>query len=322
MANPNNQEYESLTQGAGIAPLGPRTIIILRGNDRATFLHNLCTNDVRALSPGQGCEAFFTDVKGRVLAHATLFVAEHEIYLDTVPGQAEKISAHLDRYLIREDVQIEDGSGDFSAWIVAGARVPETLGEFSEGTLPKGLGEHHEMLFSGTHLRVCQVDWAGPPSYLLWARQSESAWISTLEARGITRCSEETWETRRVECGWPCYGQDIDERALPQEIGRDARAISFTKGCYLGQETVARLDALGHVNRILRGVKFTNFNEAPPAGTKFVVSGKEVGQATSVVYSPKLNAYLALSFVRSGADTPGIVLESEHGSAEVVSFPG
>jgi folate-binding protein YgfZ len=123
-----------------------------------------------------------------------------------------------------------------------------------------------------------------------------------------------------VEAGFPLFGHDIGEDNLPQEVGRDAQAISFKKGCYLGQETVARIDALGHVNRLLCGVKFTA-DTVPAGGTTLVAAGKEVGHVTSAVWSPRLKSALALAFVRRLHATAGTRLESEAGAAEVVTLP-
>ncbi len=125
----------------------------------------------------------------------------------------------------------------------------------------------------------------------------------------------------RIEAGTPYYGRDLSDANLPQELAHDARAISFTKGCYIGQETVARLDALGHVNRTLCGVRLAG-SEIPPVGTEFTGgAGKSVGQVTSAAFSPRLDAPLALAYVRRGENMPGSRLESSLGSAEVVALP-
>jgi hypothetical protein len=124
----------------------------------------------------------------------------------------------------------------------------------------------------------------------------------------------------RIEAGLPLFGVDFNADNLPQEVGRDAVAISFTKGCYLGQETVARIDALGHVNRQLAGVRFSG-EAAPAAETKLTHAGAEVGQVTSASYSPQLKAPLALAMLRRGHNSPGAQLDSPAGAAEVVALP-
>jgi folate-binding protein YgfZ len=124
----------------------------------------------------------------------------------------------------------------------------------------------------------------------------------------------------RIEAGFPLFGVDFGEENFPQEVGRDPVAISFTKGCYLGQETVARIDALGHVNQRIAGVRFFG-SDVPMNGTKLTLQGKEVGVVTSAAFSPKLGAPLALSMVRREANSPGTRLGSAIGECEVVALP-
>jgi hypothetical protein len=136
----------------------------------------------------------------------------------------------------------------------------------------------------------------------------------------VSECGWNALETLRIESGTPLLGVDFDERNLPQEVGRDAQAISFTKGCYLGQETVARIDALGHVNQRIAGVRFGG--DAPPfAGTELTRGGAAVGRVTSAAWSPRLAAPLALAMVRREHGAPGTALESALGPCEVVALP-
>jgi len=124
----------------------------------------------------------------------------------------------------------------------------------------------------------------------------------------------------RLEAGFPFFDRDITAENLPQEVGRDAQAISFQKGCYLGQETVARIDALGHVNRVLRGVKFDG-PAVPPPATVLLAGGKEVGRVTSAAWSPRRRAPLAFAYLRQSAAKAGTRLESSTGPSEVVALP-
>jgi folate-binding protein YgfZ len=133
-------------------------------------------------------------------------------------------------------------------------------------------------------------------------------------------CDADAVEAARIEAGAPLFGRDITLENLPQEVGRDAQAISFTKGCYLGQETVARIDALGHVNKLLVGVKFAG-DQLPAARTPLRAGGKSAGEVTSAAWSPRLGAVLALAYVKRLLAKPGTRLESDAGSAEVVALP-
>ena len=141
-----------------------------------------------------------------------------------------------------------------------------------------------------------------------------------LAATGATACSAEAFEIVRIEAGYPLYGRDIGDKNLPQEVNRNRLAISFTKGCYLGQETVARIDALGHVNRTLQSVRFSGA-AVPADGTELRVGSAVAGEVTSAVFSPRLDAPLALAYLRRGFEAIGTQLESDLGAAEVIATP-
>ncbi len=315
-----DSEYAALTEGMGLVDLSGRTQIELTGDDRATFLHNFTTNDIRGLRPGQGCEAFVLDVRGHVLGHLLVFCTPHSLVLDTVPGQSEKLVAHFNRYIIRERVEVSDRSDDWGELLLAGAEIESLLSELFE-TVPGGRGEHCEVRLGGHPLWLRRVDLAGPRSFLLagYCEAIDAASIA-LSAEGITPCNEEAFDVVRIEAGDPWYGQDITDKNLPQEVGRDQLAINLSKGCYLGQETVARIDALGHVNRFLVSVRFDG-DVVPPVGAALRAGEMQIGELTSAAMSPRLKAPLAMAYVRRGSESVGAKLTSDYGSAEIVKPP-
>ena len=136
----------------------------------------------------------------------------------------------------------------------------------------------------------------------------------------VAECSGDAWNAIRVESAWPLWGVDFDDSNLPQEVGRDASAINFRKGCYLGQETVARIDALGHVNKKLVQVRFTG-DAVPEPGANLVQGERTVGQVTSASWSPRFNAPIALAMVRRGANESGTMLQWNGAPAEVIEPP-
>jgi tRNA-modifying protein YgfZ len=146
---------------------------------------------------------------------------------------------------------------------------------------------------------------------------AERAALESLLAPHLTEATAEVAEIARIEQGLPAYGVDITSENLPQEVGRDAQAISFTKGCYLGQETVARIDALGHVNRHLSRIAIDS-ESPPPRGAEFLSAGKTVGNVTSSCFSPRLGKSLALGYLRRGSHGPGTKMEIGGHAAEVV----
>ena len=314
-------QHRALTTSAGLAELGARTQLELSGADRAIFLHNFCTSDIRKLKVGDGCETFITDAKGGVLGFVLVFCTPETLVLETAPGQAAKLSAHLDRYIIREKVEIHDRSQQWAELLVAGPEAAELFARAGASGIAGALYGHNQVRLVGSTVWLRRVDMAGPESFLLsFPRENLSTVKNELLSLGGTLCDPAAIEAARIESGFPLYGQDIHDRTLPQEVDRDRRAISFTKGCYLGQETVARIDALGHVNKTLAGVKFSG-SELPAAGTELRAGEAAVGQVTSAAYSPRLNAPLALAYIRRGHNSPGTKLSWSSGEGEVVRLP-
>jgi len=166
-----------------------------------------------------------------------------------------------------------------------------------------------------------RVEYAGPSSYFVQiAGPDANAVVEALLAAGAVRCESSAVESARLEAGVPLFGLDITSENLPQEVARDKQAVSFTKGCYLGQETVARIDAIGHVNRLLVGLKFDR-PQVPASGTAILVGDQTVGHVTSAAWSPRLSAPLALAYIRRNHAKPGSLLSSAAGPASVVPLP-
>lgn len=315
------QQYRALNDEVGFVLLGRRTQIVLTGSDREKFLNNFCTNDITALSPGDGCEAFITNVQGKILAFVHVACNQDSIRLETVPGQAEKIIAHLDRYLIMEDVEISDATEGQSLVAISGSKSAETLNNLFGCSVPGKPNGHINVSFQSSELHLQTVRATCEDCFFVSVDENAAdPIVSELEAAGAARCSLEAWETCRVEAGFPEYGRDITDKNLPQEVGRNESAISFTKGCYLGQETVARIDALGHVNWHLVGIRCDG-PEVPEAGTEFKAGDSAAGSVNSACFSPKLSSPLAMGYIRRQHAEAGTKLSYEGGAAEVVALP-
>jgi tRNA-modifying protein YgfZ len=314
-------EYDALTHRAGLVDLGHRTQIEISGGDRAAFLHNLCTNEVRKLVPGAGREAFLTNVQGKTLAHVFYFVAPDSIVLSTVPGQAELLLAHLDRYLVCEQVTLADRSAEWRELFLSGPESARLLSSLGVEEIPQERLAHAPISLAGRHAWLRRVDIAGPDGLVISAPDADAAAIRhVLVDAGAIICPVDALEAARIERGFPWFGSDISDKNLPQEVGRDALAISFNKGCYLGQETVARIDALGHVNKMLVGVAFDAGQDIQP-GLEVLADGQPVGSISSAAYSPRLHSQLALGYVRRGHTERGTQLDSAAGKARVVALP-
>jgi tRNA-modifying protein YgfZ len=315
-------QYEALTQGAGAVTVSDRTQVELTGADRASFLHGFCTNDIKGLTPGRGCEAFLTNVKGRAIGYVLVFCGPDSLVLETAPGQAAPIINHLDRYVIREDVQLHDRTADWGELWLSGARAEAVLRASADGVLPAGHLAHARLTLANVAVSVRRLQLPAVPAFLIqFPAPATDEIAAKLTAAGASPCDRQAWEIVRVENVWPEFGRDITDDNLPQEVGRDAAAISFTKGCYLGQETVARIDALGHVNQTLVAVKFTG-EVVPAPCLELTAAGPPVGRVTSAVWSPRFAAPLALAYVRRGHNAVGTALASPLGTAEVVQLCG
>ena len=301
MSESTKNDYEALTTGCGFVELKNWSTVTLTGEDRHAFLHNMCTNDIRRLTPGEGCEAFCTDVKGKIVAHLFLFAHEDRLEILTVPEQAGPLIKHLDRYIIREDVQLHDHSGEVCWTLISGTEADALLNQVAE---------------AACQVARCDLFW--PPGCLLRSTRTEQSAIEqSLREAGAKPCSASALTTLRIESGLPLFHEDFSEANLPQEVDRNSQAISFNKGCYLGQETIARIDALGHVNQKVVVVKLSG-STVPEGGLELSLAEKPVGQVTSSCWSPRWNAPLALATVRRGANGVGTQLASELGLATVV----
>lgn len=302
------QQYAALHDGCGVVKLTDSSSITLTGNDRQKFLHNFCTNDIKRLQPGESCETFFLNVKGKVLGHGVVSCRKNELVVLGEPGQAETLTTHLDRYLIREDVQLRDTTVERSYILVAGDIGAKAILEQVSDAV-------------GRILAAFQAEWLGSEVECVLETATsdrEEVVVKLMELGGVA--ASEAFEAVRIEAGLPLFGIDFGAENLPQEVGRDRQAISFTKGCYLGQETVARIDALGHVNQRIVGVRFWG-TAVPIVGAELAQNSGLAGRVTSAVFSPKLNAPLALAMVRNERSSAGTRLDSSVGECEVVALP-
>ena len=319
-ARPLVEDYRAFQSGFGYYVASPRTWIEITGSDCAQVVHNLCTNDILRLEPGQGCEAFVTNLQGKTIGHVFVFRHHQRIDLLTVPGQADQLVQHFDRYIIREDAHLRDQSAGVSSILMGGVDAERWLATITDSPPHATLG-HSETHVDGVAVQAIRFAGGGPNGYLLKIDSGQrGGMIERLNRSGARSCDAECVETLRLEGGIPEFGKEITEQNLPQEINRDAQCISFTKGCYLGQETVARIDALGHVNRLLVGLHCQT-DDIPTVGSSVRDSGQEVGKITSSCYSMILQAPLAFATVRRGHHETGSELATDEGPACVTMLP-
>ena len=312
------EDYERIRDDCSSVELPTWSRIELNGTDRARLLNSLGTNRLDDLTVGEGRETFLTDAKGRVVAHGLVFAEEETTSFVTAASRTETIVHHLQRYVIREDVQVSDRSAQTAIWYLGGRRCEEVLQDLGL-PVPREQGEHVTATAANSPVKVCRVAMAGPVGFLLiTSREHARAVAAAFQQAGIRTSVRQAFEAARIQWGWPLDRVDISSENFPQEVGRDEQAISFTKGCYLGQETVARIDSLGHVNKRLSLVRFPSGKLA--ASASLSVEGKPVGATTSMGYSPEFSCPVALAYIRHECCVPGTQLESSIGKAGIVPF--
>ncbi len=267
--------YQALRHGAAWLDLSARGRIAARGRDRARFLHNLTTNEVKKMAPGDSCYAFVLTPQGRIVGDVNLLCRADDFLLDTEPELRDKVRLHILKYKVADQVELEDVTEATEAIGVEGPSAPPP---------PEG--------FTTAPFTV-----TGQAGYRIYCSPEEKAGvIRQLEAAGVKAATGDDARIVRIENGKPRYGEDILETSLPQETGQ-MHAVSFNKGCYLGQEIVERIRARGHVNKHLRRVELPG-SDAVAAGTKVTVDGKEA-EITSSVYSEAEGKVIALGYARS-----------------------
>ncbi|HEV3164434.1 MAG TPA: glycine cleavage T C-terminal barrel domain-containing protein [Isosphaeraceae bacterium] len=313
------QTYRAVKAGVGTIDRSDRVRLEVTGPDRAKFLHNLTTNEVKRLGPGQGCEAFVTSLQGKTLGFVTLLVLEECVLVRADPASLDGLLAHFRKYGALDDVAWTDVSEQTFELHFTGPRLPELTSAMGIATPGEADLCHGVFDLSGQQVRAVREGPAGLPGLTLIGRVAALGAVQeAIRAAGpigLTTIDSATFEALRIEAGTPVFGRDITPENLPQEVGRDARAINFVKGCYLGQETVARIDALGHVNKILKGGQVEEENVPPPQpGTALEMSGKPAGTITSSALSPGRGRPVVLAMVRLAHAQSGTTLEFENTS--------
>jgi glycine cleavage system T protein len=319
-------EHCAVRRSMGLFDLSFRARFAAAGADHVTFLHNMLSNDVKGLAPGQGTYATLLDVKGHILADLRVYRDPDGIVLETDADLLAKALQTLERYIIMDDVVLRPL--DVFSIALQGPRSPAMLEKIIEARLPKLEREYDHAearLVDGTGVRVVKASSTGEEGYEVWTdaamlpRLWEAACLASSEFEALP-CGTEALETLRIEAGVPRYGTELNEDTLPLEAGL-LNALSFTKGCYIGQEVVERTRSRGHVNWILSGL-FIQTDMAPPAGEKLYLEGKEVGEITSSCISPTLGKTIALGYVRREASDPGKQLALGSGArVEVTGLP-
>lgn len=327
-------EWRAVVESVGVADLSSRGRLCVVGADRHRFLHGQVTNEVAKLRPGEGCFAGLVSAKGRLEMDLHISCLEEEFIVDFEPGHTDAVRSRLEAYVIGDDVQIVDAAPFYGLASVQGPRSKDVIDRLELGVaLPvkdHGIVAVNDATFGlvyvANHPRLGSVgfDLFVPQAGLAAMFERTVRAAADLEGRA---CGSHAWEQARVEAGIPRYGVDMDDSNLAPETGIERRGISYSKGCYIGQEIIARIRTYGQVAKALRVLEFAESTKAlPTRGDKlWTPVGKEVGYVTSAVRSFASGRVVGMGYVRKEVNEIGQELawkfdESRH-TVRVLGFP-
>jgi len=344
------EEYRAARETVALLDANYRAFAWLSGPDRVRYLNAVVSNNIKDLAAGQGTRALLLNPQGHILAELECFALPERLLLVLHASERQRTFQTLDKYIIMDEATLEDTTDQLGALAVEGPQACVLLRRVC-GVALEDLPElgHCEVRLGSVACRLIrrsecghqgevpvivqhpleaapsqgQVQYGQMGALLLVARESLPALWEQLRAvvtaQGGLPVGYAALNALRLESGIPWFGYDFDDRTIPHEAGLEATHVSFSKGCYTGQEIVERVRSRGHVNRRRVGLQFTG--QIPPSGAPLLVSGKEVGQVTSTAFSPALGRPIGMGYVRREHSAPGGSLEWSGGAAEVIELP-
>ena len=297
-------EYRAAREAVALFDRSILGKVTVTGRDRQAFLQGMLTNDVKALQPGQGAPAAFLDAHGKVMALLVVYAAAEQVLIELPAHMTEKTLQTLDHYLISEKAYFEPVDSAYAILSLQGPGARGLLEGLAATSMDLMPYAHAEAAVSGVPIRVINRAEGPGPGFHCWvaADQAETLKRAFTEA-GAVPAGPDTLDVLRVEAGQPWYPQDVDDSVILPETRLEA-LVSYTKGCYIGQETVARVKYRGHVNRALSGLVVQG-ERVPEAGAQITAEGKDIGRVTSAVRSITLGRPIALGYVRREHLSPG-----------------
>ncbi len=314
----SEKEYGALRSGCGLLDRSWMGRLELTGEDRNRFLNGFVTCDVRELADGEGVYGFLTGPKGRILADVVIRARPDRLWLELPAGKAPEIAEHLTKFVIADRVEAVPLESMLPL-AVLGTAAPDRLRSLAEGReLPDDGWRSADLELFGCSVWVSTDARLGIPAYTVWVAASEASRLAAelVAAGDMVPVGYEATDLIRIEEGIPWYGRDFGPDNLPQETGIE-KAVSFDKGCYLGQEVVARLHYRGQVSRRLRALEI-EVDEPPQQGTPLIFEGRQAGWVTSAVRSPVDARVVGIGLIQRRAMEPGMRLEVEGGGSVVV----
>lgn len=315
--------YAAVRQNAVIGSISARSQLALAGADRASYLQGLLTNDIQALAPGTGCYAAWLAPNGRMLTDMHVLQSDRMILLDVPAAQAESTMARLDQFLFSEDVRLESLADAMAGVWLHGPQSAVVIGKIVagiDGLIDWADYRHATGTFGTNPVSVARIDQLGVPGYSVFLpRPAEGEFLESAVKAGAVLVPEDGLRAARIEAGYPVFGVDMTEDTIPLEAGIEQRAISLTKGCYVGQEIIIRVLHRGG-GRVARRLVGLRLSAEAPAGAKVFAGAREVGFLTSVAVSPRLGP-VALGYVHRDFTSPGTALMVDGQDAIVSDLP-
>ena len=320
--------YNAARQGAAFFDRADRGFIVVSGKDRASYLHGLLTNDITALKAGEGCYAAYLTPQGRMITDLWVYELGDLILLVLLRDVKDAVLAKLDQFIFTEDVQLGDVSETFGCVAVVGPDAAKSSARVLTGVSLEGLAslkEHGSVRseFSEQAAIAARVTDVGEPGYDLFVGAAQREALKTaLRAAGAVEVDDAVVETLRIEGGMPKFHRDMDEETIPLEAGIEGRAISLTKGCYVGQEVIIRVLHRGHgrVARRLVGITLEGEAVSPP-GAVVRAGAREIGRVTSSARSPALQRPVAMAYVHRDFVAAGTPVTVDGGPGVVAALP-
>jgi folate-binding protein YgfZ len=319
-------EYRFARETAALVDKNYRAFLYLTGPDRERYLNAILTNDVRDAASGRGIPSLLLNPQGHILAELEIYALGDRHLVVSYRMIRERLIEALDRYIIMDDVAIEDATDSLAAVGVEGPKSADLLRAIGGGELESFAElEHREASIAGIPVRLVRRSPGGVLGFECIVERAcvEPLWDALLDAVravGGGPIGYSALNTLRLEAGIPWFGYDFDENVIPHEARLETTHISFSKGCYTGQEIVERVRSRGHVNRIRAGLEFSG-SDIPERGAKLTVDGKEVGHVTRAGFSPTLGHGIGMGYLRREHDVPGRVLQCGGASATVIELP-
>lgn len=312
------QEYLTVREsGAGLIEFENRGLIEVSGGEAEMFLTGLITNDVKTLAENVWMNAAFPNAQGRLLAVVKVWKKDNKFYFDTESKTYETVLKNLERFTLAGDFKVADLSRKFVCFSVQGREIPDFKFQ-----MPNEEKQIIETEFGGEKLIILNNADIGEKGFYFYIAKTVAENFKTyLYELGIKSVSDQAFEVLRIEAGLPLYGVDMDDATVVSEIGLPD-LISYNKGCYIGQEVIARIHFRGRVAKQLTGLIFEEPDANVQTGDEIKsIDDKNAGKITSVAYSPKLEKLIALGFVRSAYLDEGTAFKINDSNAKVKNLP-